>query len=314
MRAISEISAYMPLLDNGWVHRDVKSDNVLLTQKEDGLHTVLIDFSLTKLEDLVMYGKADTLPVEGTSHTGEVGTATYMAPEIVAKTSYGKPSDIWSAGVVLLELLLDQELSATKNRVAHQMIAETLDGLPDQPFPDLLRGMLQANPADRFSAMDALKHPVFEKFGFEIPKKRIIDPHKALALEGCDGSGDTEERPAKHATKQKKDPVLERRLKTIKKALTEIGCANVLTVQAAMQYCQQLVLLDDELDDLSSSQSLLDCVVLAHRFFEVEVADLEDLDSAEKGLFSTWSLDQYVDNEATIFMLMDYCLYPRSLV
>jgi hypothetical protein len=68
------------------------------------------------------------------------------------------------------------------------------------------------------------------------------------------------------------------------------------------------------LDDITQSQSLLDCVVLAHRFWETEVYNLKELDAAEKGAFGSWSLEEYIDNEATLFMIMDYCLYPRRII
>ena len=71
--------------------------------------------------------------------------------------------------------------------------------------------------------------------------------------------------------------------------------------------------LDDELDDLQQSAALLDCVVLAFRFWEREVLDLECLEEHDTGLFAQWNLAEYVDNETTLFLLLDYCLYPRML-
>ena len=78
--------------------------------------------------------------------------------------------------------------------------------------------------------------------------------------------------------------------------------------RAAFEYSTQLDQLDDTVDE---SQSLLDCVVLAHRFFDFEHPDLDALDEEEKGVFAEWSLSEYVENESTLFMLLDYCLYPR---
>jgi len=57
-----------------------------------------------------------------------------------------------------------------------------------------------------------------------------------------------------------------------------------MTCQAAYCYSLQLSELDDCLDDLSESQGLIDCVVLAHKFFEKDLWDLnsiENLDSIQ---------------------------------
>jgi hypothetical protein len=114
--------------------------------------------------------------------------------------------------------------------------------------------------------------------------------------------------------RKKADPVIERRKKKIKQLCYELEAKHSMTLQAAFCYCQRMLELDDELDDLSSSQTMLDCVLLAHKFFEVEMLDLMELNENYSKSFSDWDLDQYRDNESTILMLLDYCLYPRELV
>ncbi|EED96424.1 hypothetical protein THAPSDRAFT_260937, partial [Thalassiosira pseudonana CCMP1335] len=99
------LSAVAFLHDNHIIHRDIKSDNVMIKMsdesgEEDKLIPVLIDFSLAKF----IGGENAVLP-PGSTHTGSIGTPTYTAPEVVAKEEYGLPSDLWSVGVVLLESL-----------------------------------------------------------------------------------------------------------------------------------------------------------------------------------------------------------------
>jgi len=65
---------------------------------------------------------------------------------------------------------------------------------------------------------------------------------------------------------------------------------------------------------LTQSQSLIHCCVLAVRFFEVYVRDLSELEDMEQGIFQNWRLSDYIDEETTIFMIMDYCLYPRHFI
>ena len=89
---------------------------------------------------------------------------------------------------------------------------------------------------------------------------------------------------------------------------------NPLTSQAALFYSIQMSQLED-VDDLTESQSLLDCIVLAHKFFEKDLFDLCDLENGEGSPhFHSWTVERYIDNESTIFMMMDFCLYPRQLV
>jgi hypothetical protein len=66
-----------------------------------------------------------------------------------------------------------------------------------------------------------------------------------------------------------------------------------------------------DVDDIREPQGLMDCVVLAHKFFERHLTDLTEL-SVEYSMFENWDLDEYIDNEGTLFMMMDFCLYPRQ--
>ena len=113
-----------------------------------------------------------------------------------------------------------------------------------------------------------------------------------------------------------KDKILMKRLKLIHRITHELGSVNPFTTQAALTYSQQLSELED-CDTLdSSTQALCDCVVLAHQFFEKDIWSLREIEQLDSGIFRDfdWSASTYVDTEATLFMLLDYCLYPREIV
>ena len=73
------------------VHRDIKSDNILINNNGD-----------LKLAD---FGYAAQLTLERDNRTTKVGTVCWMAPELIlGKTSYDAKVDIWSLGIFALEL------------------------------------------------------------------------------------------------------------------------------------------------------------------------------------------------------------------
>jgi len=300
------------LHDNGIIHRDLKADNIMVIQEEDGnLKPVLIDFSLAKLVDSTMYGRTlfdshgDTEP----THTTQVGSATYTAPEILADEPYGLKVDLWSVGVIFLEILQNHTLIAEKNREAERLIVQAKESLPDQPFANLIRGLLKLDPCKRLSARGALESSLFAKFGLLVPPVKLLEIEVALPIENGDEDENTQQ--VMKAQKPMLSKVLERRIKTIRKICHEIDAQHPMTALTAFCYCERFFQLDDEIDNLSKSQGLLDCVLLASKYWELELPSFRDLEG--NGSFSNWSIEEYEDNEATIWMMMDYCLLPRGV-
>jgi len=312
------LSAVAFLHDNHIIHRDIKSDNVMITMSDEDderIVPVLIDFSLAKF----VGGKNALLP-PGATHTGEIGTPTYTAPEVVARERYGLPSDMWSLGVVLLESLIG-ELTVDRDKAAARLIEEKKGSLSDSPFATLIRGLLETDVDKRLSAREALALPVFEKFGLEIPPIRIVDVDAAFSASDED---DSENKTNENALKpingnrrksSSKQPKLSPRERLIKKLCGEVECTNPKTEIAAAAYAKQMEQLDDEMDDIANTQTLLDCVVVASRFYEEELislGELEEDDGEHYPSFKDFDIETFRDNEAAIFSIMDYSLYLRN--
>lgn len=78
--------------EKGVVHRDIKSDNIMITPKSQ---VKIMDFGLAKVKGATKLTKAGST----------IGTAAYMSPEQAQGEEVDLRSDIFSFGVVLYELL-----------------------------------------------------------------------------------------------------------------------------------------------------------------------------------------------------------------
>jgi serine/threonine protein kinase/ketosteroid isomerase-like protein len=85
--------------ESGIVHRDVKPDNIIVRETPRGLRVKVLDFGIARLRDIAP--AANNLTQTGTV----MGTPHYMSPEQCLGEEADHRADIYSAGVILYEML-----------------------------------------------------------------------------------------------------------------------------------------------------------------------------------------------------------------
>ncbi len=85
------LAALAYLHAHGVIHRDIKSDSILLAH--DGT---------VKLSD---FGFCGQLSVGVARRRSLVGTPYWMCPEVIARQAYDTKVDVWSFGIMLIEMV-----------------------------------------------------------------------------------------------------------------------------------------------------------------------------------------------------------------
>ena len=156
----------------GLVHRDIKPENVLLPS----------DGSVAKVAD---FGLARAVTEVTQTTTGNVlGTVAYLAPELITSGDSTSRADVFSAGVVLYELLTGEQPFTADSpiQIAFRNVHEDVP-LPSALVPDMpadvdelvatmTRREPQERPADADEALALLRNVVDELTDSELAVRR----------------------------------------------------------------------------------------------------------------------------------------------
>ena len=138
--------------EKGIVHRDLKPENVIVSN--DG-HVKILDFGLAKsFGPLEAASGITALETLGTQAGVILGTVGYMSPEQLRSEDASPASDIFSAGVILHEMIVG------KNPFRRGTVAETMVALLREDAPPLSDSVRTISPElEEIVAHCLEKHP-----------------------------------------------------------------------------------------------------------------------------------------------------------
>ena len=148
------------------IHRDIKSDNILLGS--DGS---------CKIAD---FGYAAQLTQEKSKRATIVGTPYWMAPELIRGQNYDQKVDIWSLGIMVMEMAEGDPpyMDYPPLRALFLITTKGIPGLkhPEKwstEFKDFVAQCLEKDAENRPTAEQLLFHPFIAKYA-DLPEANLV--------------------------------------------------------------------------------------------------------------------------------------------
>ncbi|KAF9275009.1 p21 protein (Cdc42 Rac)-activated kinase [Mortierella alpina] len=166
------------------IHRDIRSDNILLDSE-----------GRVKLAD---FGHSVQLTQEHPRRNSVVGTPYWMAPEVIRGWNYGTRVDVWSLGVVMREMLegeppyLHEPPLRAMFLIASGDLPKVNDrGLASKRCLSFVGACTSGEDEERPSAQDLLMHPFLDLACDYADMAKLLV--RTYELEAAGGEGEEEE-------------------------------------------------------------------------------------------------------------------------
>lgn len=154
----------------GMIHRDLKPVNVFLDSKD---HVKIGDFGLATTSVLALQHQQIEVSKSQNqnlveSHTGQVGTALYVAPELegkASKSTYNQKVDLYSLGIIFFEMIAPPFETAMERIMTIKALRSKDVSMPKTLLTDdklknevaLLKWLLDHNPTRRPTSEELLQ-------------------------------------------------------------------------------------------------------------------------------------------------------------
>ncbi|CAA0815279.1 mitogen-activated protein kinase kinase kinase 21 [Striga hermonthica] len=149
----------------GYVHSDLKLENVLLVAENDDFTAKISDFGLSKERGTVPYAR---------------GTREYLSPEAELFGRQEEPSDVWALGCVVLEMLvgLENAWEGTKEEILSRIIGRKMIS---EDARDFLQRCFTSDPDQRPTADSLLLHSFVDDYA-----KNLFSSANAISVEDAE--------------------------------------------------------------------------------------------------------------------------------
>ena len=139
----------------GYLHRDIKLENLMLVDTSNQSHVKIIDFGMMVEMDTAL---------QRFQSKGVQGTRGYVAPESITRSEYSPKTDVFQTGCTLYALLSGfqafnpNRLDQLINGKYFKMQGSGWDNISAEAKA-LVEGMLKKDPAERLSVQEVLQSP-----------------------------------------------------------------------------------------------------------------------------------------------------------